>query len=44
MPGIHWNQEQQCWFTQLSKEGYLNLKVFLEGKAMLELSELRHYL
>lgn len=42
--GIRWNQQLLCWYIQLEKEKYLDLKAFLEGKAMLELGQLRNYL
>jgi integrase/recombinase XerD len=44
LSGVKWSQQHKCWYMPLSKEAYIAIKGALQGKAVLELSQLRQYL
>ncbi len=44
LKGIKWCGQNNLWYLPLSKEHYEKIKVFLEGKATLQVALLRQYL
>lgn len=42
--GVKWSKTNRCWYLELTENNYQRLRKAFEGKALLEISELRTYL